>query len=169
MWKAQRVSDRAFYLAGNWVIPSQGRGMVIRPAEACWRMLTDPEHTSITDVNVVFFEDCKDRYFHGGAPAATPSLHASQWGEDLADQGSMLPESFSSQHSAASGRRQETQRMSRSLCQRSSLVHQPALFFSRKKLDTRHFILQADCQECKWGGLQKRSSCRDCGPMGLAI
>ena len=44
------VRSGHFYPAGTWVIPSQGRGMVRRRAEACWKMLTDAEHTSMADM-----------------------------------------------------------------------------------------------------------------------
>lgn len=54
------VRSGNFYPAGTWVIPSQGRGMVRRRANACWKMLTDPEHTSMADIAAVFFEDCRD-------------------------------------------------------------------------------------------------------------
>ena len=63
----RRVRSGHFYPAGNWVIPSQGRGMVRRRAEACWRMLTDPKSMGITDVSAVFFEYCRDRYSQGEA------------------------------------------------------------------------------------------------------
>lgn len=72
-----------FYLAGTWVIPSQGRGMVRRRAEACWRMLTSPEDTCMSDVDAVFFEDCRDRYFTGAAD--TPSVLAAEPGEGMGD------------------------------------------------------------------------------------
>ncbi len=48
------VRSGHFYPAGNWVIPSQGKGMVRRRAEACWRMLTEPQHTDMADVGAVF-------------------------------------------------------------------------------------------------------------------
>ena len=57
------VRSGHFYPAGNWVIPCQGRGMVRRRADACWKMLTDPEHVSMRDVGAVFFEDCRERYY----------------------------------------------------------------------------------------------------------
>ena len=37
--------------------------MVRRRADACWKMLTDAEHTSAADFAVVFFEDCRERYY----------------------------------------------------------------------------------------------------------
>ena len=37
--------------------------MVRKRAEACWRMLTDPQYTSIAAIDAVFFEE-KDRYYH---------------------------------------------------------------------------------------------------------
>ncbi len=37
--------------------------MVRRRADACWKMLTDPERTSIADISAVFFEDCRERYY----------------------------------------------------------------------------------------------------------
>jgi len=37
--------------------------MVRRRANACWKMLTDPEHVSMKDVSAVFFEDCRERYY----------------------------------------------------------------------------------------------------------
>ena len=40
----------------------EGRGMVRKRAEACWRMLTDPQRATISDIDAVFFED-KDRYY----------------------------------------------------------------------------------------------------------
>ena len=76
------VRSGHFYPAGNWVIPSQGRGMVRKRAEACWRMLTHPQSTSIADVESVFFED-RDRYHHdipdreilpADEPAVSPSV-----------------------------------------------------------------------------------------------
>ena len=57
------VRSGHFYPAGTWVIPSQGKGMVRSCANACWRMLTDPEQTSMADIAAVFFEDCSERYY----------------------------------------------------------------------------------------------------------
>ena len=48
------VRNGHFFPAGNCVIPSQGKGMVRRRAEACWKMLTEPEHTCMSDVDAVF-------------------------------------------------------------------------------------------------------------------
>lgn len=59
------------YPLGRWVIPSQGRGMVRRRAEASWRMLTEPEHTDLSDIGAVFFEDYRDMYYSEQAEQET--------------------------------------------------------------------------------------------------
>ena len=71
------VRSSHFFAAGNWVIPSQGKGIMRRRAEACWRMLTEPERTCMPDVDSVFFRDCRDRYF------MTPPAHAFELGEGM--------------------------------------------------------------------------------------
>ena len=71
------VRSGHFYPAGNWVIPTQGRGMVRKRAEACWRMLTDPQHTSMADVDAMFFMDVRYRHFEGAIPQdPTPPVPA---------------------------------------------------------------------------------------------
>ena len=72
------VRSGHFYPAANWVIPTQGRGMVRRRALSCWKMLTDPQSCVMSDVDAVFFEDCRDRYFHD---AIGQSVHAFELGE----------------------------------------------------------------------------------------
>ena len=57
--------------------------MVCRRAEACWRMLTEPEHTRMSDVAAVFFEDCRDRHFTGELD--TPTALVAQLGEGMGD------------------------------------------------------------------------------------
>ena len=84
------VRSGHFYPAGSWVIPSQGKGMVRRRAEACWRMLTAPEDTCMSDVDAVFFEDCRDRYFAGAAAGDTASVLAAELGEGMGDCSSPL-------------------------------------------------------------------------------
>ena len=45
--------------------------MVRRRADACWKMLTEAEHTVMADIAAVFFEDVRERYYmHVGDPPA---------------------------------------------------------------------------------------------------
>ena len=56
--------------------------MVRRRANACWKMLTDPEHTSAADIAAVFFEDCRERYYmHATDPPSPDDVAAVPCGE----------------------------------------------------------------------------------------
>ena len=70
------VRSGHFYPAGNWVVPTAGKGMVFGRAEACWKMLTNPQETNMMDVHLVFFEESKFRYTHGPTPDVTPAEDA---------------------------------------------------------------------------------------------
>ena len=70
------VRSGHFYPAGTWVVPTAGKGMVFGRAEACWKMLTVPQETSMMDVHLVFFEDSKFRYTHDQATDITATEEA---------------------------------------------------------------------------------------------
>lgn len=58
-----------YYPAAKWVVPITGHGMALGRAEACWKMMVQPEKINWHDVEMVFFRDFTEgRYFARGQP-----------------------------------------------------------------------------------------------------
>ena len=64
-----------FYPSARWVTPFAGRGMDFQRADACFKMLMNPDAITNTDVRRVFFDPSSFRYFCAAATSHVQLRH----------------------------------------------------------------------------------------------
>ena len=63
----QMILTGKYYPSGEWVVPHQGSGWDQERVNACWKMMIDPTHTSIEEVEFLFSKR-DNRYTSSGVP-----------------------------------------------------------------------------------------------------